>query len=87
MVWFVVEVLDQSPGWVRRVVEAYVKTRDEAEVLISMFRDGFICRDYIPGDVIQCYRPGLPSRRRVITVRRVPILEDLIIAKKEGVIT
>ena len=53
----------------------------------TMFRDGFICKDYIPGDVIQCYRPGLPSRRRVITVRRVLVLEDLIIAKKEGVIT
>lgn len=83
MPWFV-EVLDQSPRWVREVVEAYVKTRDEAEILVSMFREGFICRDHIPGDVIQCH--SLHSRKRVITVRRAPSIDDLILAKKEGVI-
>ena len=86
MPWFVVEVLDQSPGWIKKVVEAYVKTREEVNTLVSMFRSGYICKDYISGDVIQCHKPGLPSRRRVITVRTSPSLEDLITAKREGVI-
>ena len=86
MPWFIVEVVDQSLGRVRRVIEAYVKTKDEAEVPVSMFKSGFICKDYIPGDVIQCHKPGISSRKRIITIRKLLALEDLILAKKEGVI-